>query len=61
MLTTIPDMLVANRGNITALAGTLGVNRATVRTYARDFKGDKHLVKDGALFTITRRNKCKPT
>ena len=57
---TVPDVLVLNRGNISDAAQYLGCDRNTLRKYARDTEGNNHRlhVVGGCLrmFTLTGRS-----
>lgn len=43
--TTIPNMLVQHRGNQSKVASVLDVNRTTVKKYAKDLHGDRHVIR----------------
>ncbi|MFQ6245288.1 helix-turn-helix domain-containing protein [Yersinia enterocolitica] len=44
---TIPEMLIDTRGNMSALAKMLGINRATVKKYHRDKEAKYHAIVNG--------------
>lgn len=59
--TCIPDMLVHEYGNQSAVARTLKVQRQTVAQYAKDYNCVNHIVINGELFTLTRPGNRKFT
>lgn len=48
-ITTIPELLVQTRGNMSAVGRIAGIARQTVKCYARDFEGKKHAIVNGVL------------
>jgi|GEM_PF-532129 len=48
-LTSIPQMLIKTRGNMSELSKVFGVTRHTIRRYARDFECKAHVVINGVL------------
>lgn len=48
-LTSIPQMLIKTRGNMSELSKVFGVTRHTIRRYARDFECNAHVVINGVL------------
>ncbi|WP_208952279.1 HTH domain-containing protein [Rahnella sp. ChDrAdgB13] len=52
---TIPELLIATRGNITELARRLDVNRSTVMKYARDNNATGHIIVNGCLMVKTAK------
>ena len=50
-MSSIPELLVLFRGNQTALAKELGIDRNTVRKYAHDKKRRFHTILNGKLMT----------
>lgn len=52
-VTTIPQILIVNNGNLTDAARRLNCNRATVRKYVDDIAGRSHSVVNGVLMVST--------
>lgn len=52
-VTTIPQILIVNKGNLTDAARRLNCNRATVRKYVDDTAGRSHSVVNGVLMVST--------
>jgi len=50
-VSSIPELLVLFRGNQTALAKELGIDRNTVRKYAHDKRCRFHTILNGKLMT----------
>lgn len=48
-LTSIPEMLVKTRGNMSEVARAFNIHRLTVKRYARDYKCSLHVVVNGVL------------
>lgn len=48
-LTSIPEMLVKTRGNMSEVARAFNIHRFTVKRYARDYKCSLHVVVNGVL------------
>ncbi|VEJ54607.1 protein ninH [Pragia fontium] len=58
-ISTIPDLLVKTRGNQSAVANILSVQRYTVKKYSRDFKAEGHAVINGRLMVKTSGKRRK--
>lgn len=48
-LTSIPEMLVKTRGNMSEVARAFNIHRFTVKRYARDYQCRLHVVVNGVL------------
>lgn len=51
-LTSIPQMLIKARGNMSEVSRLFGVTRHTVKRYSRDFDCKAHIVVNGVLMVI---------
>lgn len=48
-ITTIPELLVQTRGNQSAVGRMVGLDRRSVKKYARDFEAKSHAIINGVL------------
>lgn len=55
-LTSIPQMLVKARGNMSEVSRLFGVTRHTIKRYSRDFECKAHIVVNGVLM-VTNGNR----
>lgn len=50
-ITSVPELLVKTRGNISEVARALKAHRARISALARDFDCKEHIVVNGVLMT----------
>lgn len=48
-ITTIPELLIQTRGNQLAVGRMVGLDRRSVKKYARDFEAKSHAIINGVL------------
>jgi len=58
-ISSIPELLVKTRGNMSEAARILKVGRESVRPYARDFNCQSHIVFNGVLMIAHGSQKGK--
>lgn len=58
-ISSIPELLVKTRGNMSEAARILKVARESVRPYARDFNCKNHIIFNGVLMIAHGRQKGK--
>jgi len=61
-ITTIPELLIQTRGNQAAVGRMVGLDRRSVKKYARDFEAKSHAIINGVLMVTqgNRGQKRKP-